>query len=137
MTAATQQADSEQRVSTILRLAWSDFPLSTIRSIVEGSIVKLQQLAVEEVLGRPLGEDEFSSESDPVQSDPVQAALAECSDGLREGCGLPREASVALRQHRMRGVSAAWNEAYSHALRGYQDAASLVLEQAFAELARR
>lgn len=126
-----QQADSEQRVSTILRLAWSDYPLGAIRSIVEGSIAGLQQLTVEEILGRPLGEDEFCSESDPVQE-----ALATCSDGLREGCGLPREASVALRQHRMRTVSAAWSEAYGRALRAYQDAASVALERAFAELAR-
>jgi hypothetical protein len=132
MTAAMQQADSEQRVSTILRLAWSDFPLHAIRAIVERSIAGLQQLAPEDILGRPLGETDLCSESDPVQE-----ALATCSDGLREGCGLPREASVALRQHRMRTVSAAWSETYSHALRSYQDAASVALERAFSELARR
>jgi hypothetical protein len=121
--------DSKQRVSTILRLAWSDFPLHAIRGIVETSIAGLLQLEHQEVLGCVPLDGEHGTGPNPVNE-----ALSACCDELRDGCGIPVEASLALREYRVRQLSQDWAKSYEHALVCYRTFAETSLQAAFSAL---
>jgi hypothetical protein len=111
----------------ILRVAWNNIPLATIRAAVDEAIAGLHVMTPREVLGRDLSSFERESTTDPV----IQALHA-CCDELREGSGLPVAPTAAERAKLVGGASSSdWTESYDNALEMYRGAAGLALQASF------
>jgi len=117
-------------IAGILRSAWSTFRLDSIRGVVQQTIGDLEELGAGQVLGREPSRSELE-----VETGSLRAALDECCDELREGCGLPTSPGRSVQVQSMRAADADWSESFSHALEAYRSAACEGLDASLAALA--
>jgi hypothetical protein len=120
----------EMGIAGILRSAWSTFRLDSIRGVVQQTIGDLEELGAGQVLGREPSRSELE-----VETGSLRAALDECCDELREGCGLPTSPGRSVQVQSMRAADADWSESFSHALEAYRSAACEGLDASLAALA--
>ena len=110
-------------MGSVLKTAWSNVRLDTIRVVVRQTIASLEELDPRQALGREPSQAEIE-----VGTGSVRAALDSCCDELREGCGLPTTTGSSVRVQSTRAAGIEWARSYSTALDGYRDAACRVLE---------
>ncbi|MDH3843513.1 MAG: hypothetical protein OES69_06215, partial [Myxococcales bacterium] len=83
---------NEIGIDAILQSAWKTFRLDAIRGVVQQTIVDLEGLVANQVLGREPSGFELQEKTGSLR-----VALDACCDELREGCGLVTSPSLSKR----------------------------------------
>ena len=120
---------NEIGIDAILQSAWKTFRLDAIRGVVQQTIVDLEGLVADQVLGKEPSGFELQEKTGSLR-----VALDACCDELREGCGLVTSPSLSKRVQPERASDAEWSESFTDALQAYRGAACKGLEASFAAL---
>lgn len=117
-----------------VRRAWNTMRLTALQAMVSETIAALHQLEPSELLGRPLSPLEEQAESNPIQ-----AALAACSEELREESGMAGAHELRLVQSQlvrecMLEQPQEWTETFREAFEKYRLAAGSAIDRSIQSL---